>query len=80
MNYSILTQESLGNNNWFIELELLPDNDFESQAIQNYEAGKATDVETEMLENQLQVALKGMTLLNLVRQRKNVFAVTAASR
>jgi len=78
MNFSILTRESIGNNNWFIEIEFFPENETESMAIHNFETGNANESEIELLENHLHASLKGMSLLNLVRHKKSVFAVTAA--
>jgi len=77
MNYKILSKESLGNNNWFVEIELFPENDFETNAIRNIEIGTSTNEEQKVVEKYLISSLNGMLILNLVRQKQNVFAVTA---
>ena len=72
-----LSRESIGNNNWFIEIELIPENDFESNAIRNVEISESSDEENHLVETNLRVALGKLSIVNLVRQKKNVFALTA---
>jgi hypothetical protein len=79
MLYKTLSRESLGNNNWFVEIELIPENDFETNVIRNVEAGESREEEQEVIENYLVSALDGMSLINLVRQKQNVFALTVTS-
>lgn len=79
MKYKELHRESLGNNNWFLEIELIPENDFESDAIRNVDAAESSDEENDLVERNLKAALGSMSILNLVRQKKNVFALTATT-
>ena len=79
MKYTELHRESLGNNNWFLEIELIPENDFETKALRNVEIGESGIEEKDMVERNLFAALGNMSILNLVRQKKNVFALTATS-
>ena len=76
MKHKTLGKESLGNNNWFVEIELFPENDFETNAIRNIEIGESTDEEYDLIEDYLVSSLNGMSIINLVRQRNNVFALT----
>ena len=76
MNHTIQSKESLGNNHWFIEIELMPENDIEIKAIQHIEIGGATDEELDFVEKYLDEALGTMSIVNLVRQKGNVFALT----
>ncbi len=76
MNHKTLSKESLGNDTWFVEIELTPGNDFEANAIRNIEIDDANDEERDAVENYLISSLKGMSIINLVRQKGNVFAVT----
>ena len=77
MKYTELHRESLGNNNWFLEIELIPENDFETKALRKVEIGESGNEEKDMIERNLFAALGNMSILNLVRQKKNVFALTA---
>jgi hypothetical protein len=77
MKHKTLSKESLENNKWFVEIELMPENDFEAKAIRNVETGSSTNEEMDMVENYLISSLNGMSIINLVRQKGNVFAVTA---
>ena len=77
MKYKTLSKESLGNNNWFVEIELFPENDFEINAIHNIQTGESSEEESDMVEKHLDAALNGMSIVNLVRQKQNIFAVTA---
>ena len=79
MQHKTLSKEAFGNNNWFVEIELNPENDFEEKAIQNVEIGVSTAEEMDMVENYLISSLSGMSIINLVRQKGNVFAVTATN-
>ena len=77
MTHVELYRESLGNDHWFIEMELRPEDDFETTAIHHVEIGIASDEEINVVENYLHVAVASLTLVNLVRQKNRIFAVTA---
>ena len=79
MKHMTLSRETLGNNKWFVEIELIPENDLEAKAIRHIEIGASTDEEMDMVETYLTFSLNGMSIVNLVRQKGNVFAVTVSS-
>ena len=77
MKHTIHTKESLGNNHWFIEIELFPENDYEINAILKVEIAESSDEEIELVENYLYSALGDLSIVSLMRQKKNLFALTA---
>lgn len=72
-----ITKELIGNNRWLVEIEFHPENELESSAISNYEAGNANDNEKEMLDNCINQALGKMVAIQFVKQKGNLFIVTA---
>lgn len=73
-----LYKELIGKNVWLVEIEFQPENDLEKNAIENHASGTASDLEKDTLDNFINQALGNMSPVQFVKQKGNLFIVTAA--
>ncbi|MDP2303661.1 MAG: hypothetical protein Q8N03_14680 [Ignavibacteria bacterium] len=77
MKHKIISKEHKINHENLITVQLLPENEMETKAIQNVEKAEATKNEKELVDNYLNFSLRlgNYSIIELVNQKKNVFVL-----
>jgi hypothetical protein len=71
-------QVSIGTSLWEIKIKLIPANEAEAKAIQNVEIGKASEAESELINNYLLFSISGWSVLSFKNQNRAIFKLRAA--